>query len=404
MLRAAEIASLFCAFLLIVLPHGVFGQAVPASVAALVLETGTPVVLQLEQTVSSAHAHEGDRLRFVVKRDVVVAGFTVVRTGAMAEGSIIGVKRKSPLGMGGDVKIKIGSVELVTGERIGLVARKEFKGRAHTVRMAAEVAIAAAIYPPVAPVFLLSRGRDSTVLKGTEVTAYTKKDYPLEARSLSVAQESVSQLSELVKLLPPRVVNGEGREGDMLNVIFVAREEELREAFARASWLETDKKSEPQRIVWHLLWQRKHYAKLPMDRLYVFGRAQDYSYALPDPESLVERRHHLRIWKTDREVDGIPLWVGAATHDVGIEFATLKFRFFHRIDPNVDAERDYVAVNLAENWQITRKEYVRCAEPVLDGHTATGQAYYSDNEMLLVGLSRGAAPTVAATEVAVKLP
>src|SRR5579864_91438 len=401
--RAVHVAPLLCAFLLL-LPHRLFGQAAPASATTLVLENSTPVALQLAQTVSSAHAHAGDRLGFVVVRDVVVGGFTVIRTGAIARGSIIVVKRRRPLGIGGDVKIKIVSVELVTGERIGLVARKEFKGRAHTVRMAAEVAIAAAIYPPVAPVFLLSRGRDSTVLKGTEVTAYTKKNYSLEARSLSVARESVSELSELVKFLPPRVVNGEGREGDMLNVIFVGREEELREAFARAGWLEMDKKSEPQKIVWHLLWQRKHYTKLPMDRLYVFGRAQDYSYALPDPESLVERRHHLRIWKTDREVDGIPLWVGAATHDVGIEFATLKFRFFHRIDPNVDAERDYVAVNLAENWQITRKEYVRCAEPVLDGHTATGQAYYSDNEMLLVGLSRGAAPTVAATEVAVKLP
>jgi hypothetical protein len=402
--RTAHIISFATAFLLMSLPPGPFGQGSPAGAATLVLETGTPIVLQLTQTVSSAYAHKGDRLRFVVKRDVLVGGFTVVRAGAIAEGSIIGVKRRRPLGIGGDMQINVDSVELVTGERVDLVAHKEFKGRSHTIRMAVTVAIAGAIYPPVAPVLLLSPGRNSMVLKGTEVTAYTKTDYSVEAGRSSVARESVSELSELVKLLPPRVVNGEGREGDMLNVIFVAREEELREAFAKAGWLEMDNKSQPQKIVWHLLWQRNHYMKLPMDRLYVFGRAQDYSYALPDPESIVGRRHHLRIWKTDREVDGIPLWVGAATHDIGIEFVKHKLWFFHRIDPNVDAERDYVAVNLAENWQFTRKEYVRCAEPVLDGHTATGQPFYSDNKMLLVGLSRGVAPKVAATEVAVKLP
>jgi len=399
--RAAHIASLVYAFLLL-LPHGLFGQALPASKTTLVLESGTPVVLQLAQTVSSAHAHKGDRLSFVVVRDVVVGGFTVVRTGARAEGSIIGVKRKRPLGIGGDLNIKVDSVELDTGERAGLVARKEFKGRSHAIRMGVVLAIAGAIYPPVAPVFLLSPGRDSTVLKGTEVTAYTENDYSVEAGRLSFARESASELNELVKLLPPRVLNGEGREGDMLNLIFVAKEEELQEAFAHAGWLEVEK-STPQ-IVWHLLRQRKHYAKFPMDRLYVFGRAQDYAYALPDPESIVARRHHLRIWKTDREVNGIPLWVGAATHDIGIEFVKRKFWFFHKIDPNVDAERDYVAGNLAETWQLTREEYVRCSEPIFDGHTATGQTYYSDNKMLLLGLSRGAAPIVAATEVANKLP
>ena len=38
----------------------------------------------------------------------------------------------------------------------------------------------------------------------------------------------------MIRLLPPRSLNGEGREGDMLNLIFAAKEEDLQEAFARA--------------------------------------------------------------------------------------------------------------------------------------------------------------------------
>ena len=132
-----------------------------------------------------------------------------------------------------------------------------------------------------------------------------------------------------------------------------------------------------------------------MDRLYLFGRAQDYSYALPDPSSIVARRHHLRIWKTSREVDGVPLWVGAATHDVGIEFVRRKLWVFHRIDPNVDAERDFIARNLTET-QLIRQEYVRSAEGVSGAETATGQAYYSDNRMLLMGLNSGPARVTTA--------
>jgi hypothetical protein len=141
--------------------------------------------------------------------------------------------------MGGDVIIKLDSVELTNGERVGLVARKEFKGKSHTIRIGLEMAIAGAIYAFAAPVFLLSRGRDSTVLKGTEVTAYTKSDFPVEAEGLPLARESVSEPSQMIKLLPPRVLNGEGREGDMLNLIFVAKEDDLQEAFALASVVAT---------------------------------------------------------------------------------------------------------------------------------------------------------------------
>jgi hypothetical protein len=386
--------------LFLLLPCALFAQGLPSGPADLVLPRGTPVELQSLETISSARAHKGDRVGFVVAKDVQAAGFTVIGAGARADGSVIGVKGKRPLGMGGDLIIKLDSVELTTGESVSLVARKEFKGKSHTIRMGVAMAIAAAIYLPAAPVFILSRGRDSTVLKGTELTAYTRSDSSVEIAGLPPARENVSGLSEMLKMLPPRVTNAEGREGDMLNLIFQAREEDLRGAFAQAGWLKVEKAK--RLIFWHLLWQRGHYTKLPMDRLYVFGRAQDYSYALPDPLSIVARRHHLRIWKTGRMVDGVPLWVAAATHDISIQFVKRKLRLFHRIDPNVDAERDFIAGNLSEAKQLSREEYVNCPEPLSGAQTATGQPYYSDSRMLLLELHPASAP--AATQIASKLP
>jgi hypothetical protein len=188
----------------------------------------------------------------------------------------------------------------------------------------------------------------------------------------------------------------------MLNLLFVAHEDQLQATFARAGWLRVEK-SKPQ-IIWHLLCQRKHYTKLPMNKLYVFGRAQDYSYALPDPRFIVAQRHHLRIWKTDRLVNGVPLWVAAATHDVSIEFVKRKFRLFHRIDPNVDAEREFIAGNLAETRQLAREQYVTSATPVFRAQTETGQPYYSDSRMLLLELNPETAPTAVGTQVAAKIP
>ncbi len=399
MLRSRHLGLLLYATILSS-PQSLTGQELPASPPKLLMESGTPVKLQLAETLSSAHAHEGDLVDLVASNDVEINGFTVIRAGASALGSVIGVKQKRPLGMGGEITLRLDSVELATGETVGLFARRKFKGRAHTIRMAIEMAVTAAFYPPAAPAFLLTRGRDSTVLKGAEVTAYTKDNFFVLAADFPLGRENASELNEMMKLIPSRVLNGEGREGDMLNLIFVAKEDELQETFSRAGWLKVET-SKPQ-IIWHLLWQRKHYAKLPMNKLYVFGRPQDYSYALPDPRFIVARRHHLRIWKTDRVIDGIPLWVAAATHDVSIEFVKSKFRLFHRIDPNVDAEREFIAGNLAETQQLSREQYVSCADPVFNAHTETGQSYYSDSRLLLLELKGGLALAMGGTVIARK--
>ena len=86
-------------------------------------------------------------------------------------------------------------------------------------------------------------------------------------------------------------------------------------------------------------------------------------------------------------MDGTPIWVGAATYDVALQWELRKLRIFHRIDPKVDAERDFIAGKLSETNLVTRQEYLHCANPVFKGETATGGPYYSDSSrMLLVEL------------------
>jgi LssY C-terminus len=350
---------------LLLLPSVFWGQEVSESPARLVIPDGTPVKLQMVRTISSERAKKDDRLDFVVVKDVTVGGFTIIQAGTIATGSVVGVKGRRLLGIGGNVVIKLDSVELITGDEVALRARKEIKGSSRTKFMVVEMIATGLLYLPAAPAFLISRGRDSTVLKGTEVTAYIDGDSPVQTAKLLGAKEGVSELREMIKFLPPRTVDGEGREGDMLNLIFIAKKEDLEAAFGRAGWVKTEK-SRPA-IFWHLL-------------------RQTYSYALPDPASIVARRHHLRIWKTDYQMDGTPIWVGAATHDVSIQIAIKKFRIFHRIDPQVDAERDFIAGNLADTRLVTNEEYLHCVDPVFKGQTTTGGTYYSDSRMLLVDL------------------
>ena len=113
----------------------------------------------------------GDSLDFVVVRDVNLEGFTVIPAGTRARGSITGVKGKRFLGIGGNVALKLDSVELANGDRVTLCARMDVKGRSRTKLMAAAMIATGLIFLPATPVFLLTRGHDSTVLKSTEITA-----------------------------------------------------------------------------------------------------------------------------------------------------------------------------------------------------------------------------------------
>lgn len=387
--RRTSIHSLVLLFLL---PHGLFAQEPATSDSRLIIPDGTAVRLRLTHTVSSLRARVGDPLDFIVENDVKVGGSTVIRAKSPARGTVIGVKGKRCLGIAGEVAYQLDSVALVNGETVGLRGQGQVKGSYHIWRMVAGIAATGLFYMPAAPVFLLTRGGNSTLLKGTEITAQIDGETSLLSADAPSTGETIAGLNDMMENLQPRVMDGEGREGDMVNLIFVAQNDELQQAFKRAGWVKTD----PWRpiMAWHLLLYRTHDVKLPMARFYLFGRKQDYSYALPDPNAIVSRRHHIRIWKTQYTVDGNPLWVGSASYDEGIQFAKHGRIINHTIDPEVDTERDFVGIDLAETSKV-HEEYVHAENPVFQARTASGEAYHSDSRILLLDLHQAGVVTAA---------
>ncbi len=371
---------------LLLLATGLPGRAMAAPAVHLLLRKGTPVELRLAHTISSASAHPGQHVDFVVVHDLHIHGFTVIRRGSTAIGSVVRVRKNHPLGMPGDVTIQLDSVQLADGRRIGLSAHRRFKGRSRTLRMGVKMLLASAVYWPLAPIFLLSHGRERTVLAGTKMTAYTSEQVSLPTWNLCPSTEGGLTLPQVLQMLPSRVTNYSGRPGDPLDLVFWGTRAEVQAAFTRAGWIVPDRPT--PRIIWPLIRRRWHYKKLPMFNLYVFGRPEDLAFVLPNPRLIVERRHHVRIWKTDYELGGIPLWVGSATHDISIEIVLRKLSIFHRINPNVDEERNFIGRDLANHWHPVQEEYLRAANPVFFAKTATGQSYHTDGRILFIDLNR----------------
>src|SRR3984957_5856242 len=145
-----------------------------------VLQDGTAVTLRLDRSLSSADAHAGDRVDFEVAEEISVDRIVVIPKDSPASGTVIEAHKKRRLGRAGKLDVTIGSVQLVDGEKATLRAVKESQGGSHTGIVAGGIVATSLIVWPVAPVFLLLHGKDVTIPKGTEVTAYISGDVKLD--------------------------------------------------------------------------------------------------------------------------------------------------------------------------------------------------------------------------------
>ena len=145
-----------------------------------VLQDGTAVTLRLGRSLSSADAHAGDRVDFEVAEEVSVNRIVVILKDSPASGTVITAHKKRRMGRAGKLDVSIDGVQLADGERATLRAVKESQGGSHTGIMAGGMVATSLIVWPAAPVFLLMHGKDVTIPKGTEVTAYISGDVKLD--------------------------------------------------------------------------------------------------------------------------------------------------------------------------------------------------------------------------------
>jgi hypothetical protein len=183
------------------------------------------------------------------------------------------------------------------------------------------------------------------------------------------------------------VAAGQGNPGDMVNFAMIGTREQVEAAFKNAGWVAVDKSVEDA-IVNGLLKTLNHeaYTAMPMSSLYLFGRPQDMSYARADPLLVAAERHHLRVWQTDKTVGGRPLWVGSATHDIGFEKDQRTGGVTHKIDPEIDKERDYLLQSFDAAGSYSSAAYVTPVNPLLGAKTATGGSFQSDGRIAVMDL------------------
>jgi hypothetical protein len=155
-------------------------SAAPAPPPEIILARQTPVHLKLGRELSSATAHVGDEVNFEVNQDVIVGGITVIAKGAPGFGAVTEAEPKKRMGKAGKLNVSVSSVVLANNEKIIL--------RSFGIEQSADQKSGRTIP--------LLRGKDVTLTKDAEITAYVDSDLHLKVASFAAARSATQALSQ----------------------------------------------------------------------------------------------------------------------------------------------------------------------------------------------------------------
>jgi hypothetical protein len=168
-------------------------QAAPTSSSSAVqakpntLLDGTPVKLRIGRNISSADAKIGEHVDFEVLDEVQVMGVVVIAKGATASATVTNAQPKRRMGREGKLDLTLDYVRLTDNEKAALTATAGGGGGGHTGAMVGAMAATAIFTLGGSALFLLMHGKDITIPKGTETTAYVSGDMQLDMAKFGIA-------------------------------------------------------------------------------------------------------------------------------------------------------------------------------------------------------------------------
>ena len=139
----------------------------------------------------------------------------------------------------------------------------------------------------------------------------------------------------LLDKVSTRTETRSGKDADLINLLFVASEEQLKGAFAAAGWQPGDRNSKSAFLhEFSAFLTSSNYPTMPVSRQYLNGRVQDLTWQKSFDS--YGKREHLRIWDQPATVVAQRAWLAAYTRETSAALSLKYHKFIHHIDSNLD--------------------------------------------------------------------
>lgn len=191
MTRCQELSRALYFCVALILPSVLCGQQ--PSPRLIKIPDSTPVPLSLMDSLSSRTNDVDDPVHFEVTDDVKVGDVVAIPKGSTATGHVVESEGRKRLGRAGKLNFTVDYVKAPDGTNVRLRASSTRKGKDETGTVIVGTVL-------LSPLFLIRRGHDTNVPKGTKINAYVDGD-----REITLGAETTSASGGLNSTAQPSV-------------------------------------------------------------------------------------------------------------------------------------------------------------------------------------------------------
>ena len=188
-----------------------------------------------------------------------------------------------------------------------------------------------------------------------------------------------------------RTRTADGILSDPVNLGFRGSEAQLHKAMTDAGWQLADD------ITFYSGWRmfattlgRRSYANAPVSPAFLFGRRQDFTYQ-QEVDGNPQQRHHVRFWHCPtgwllpggHQVD----WLAAGTYDKSVGLSLFTFQITHRIDEDIDIERDYIIESVQKSGVPVKVAVIKDFSTGYHSRNGGGDTIRTDGDLPILELS-----------------
>ena len=189
-----------------------------------------------------------------------------------------------------------------------------------------------------------------------------------------------------------RTRTSDGILGDPVNIGVRGSEAQLHAAMQAAGWTRADDIT--ARSIWRIIIstvRRRSYLHAPVSPLFLFGRQQDFAYQ-QEVGGNPKQRHHVRFWHCPKgwllpggyRVD----WLAAGSYDKSVGLSLFTFQITHKVDENIDIERDYITSSVLDHNVQARVAVLKDFSTGYHSRNGGGDTIITDGDLPILELAQ----------------
>jgi hypothetical protein len=364
-------------------------MAGPGWVAGADAACGNCLELRLQQEVNSYSSQVGDRVRAVLTAGYREGGAERVVVGFVRETAAL-PPRFTELETGPGVRVAIASRvvtidnarERLDGDgrirRICLTSTPGFRASGLLASLVAVDPIARAFSTAAFAALLRFSELEIRLQAGTELLVELREPLPLAPLPLLGLPAPVP--AALLERLPYRTHRAERRvESNITNLNFAGEPAAIERAFLAAGWQMPESWSAAK---WYrtlcAMAENQEDKEAPMSLLLLEGETPVPSWA--KALNTFAKRHHLRVYLTEKRCLERLVFTAAATQDASMNFSRGRELFTQWIDETIDRERSKLVSELVVTGRVALVGLERRALAPEEAWNATGQNLLTDRQ------------------------